>query len=68
MVAAADPRPKLLVVPEHDQFRDPASAAEVVADWTDTGLEVIAGGDHFLAGRTDRVVDQLVGFCGRLGT
>lgn len=55
MVAAHDPRPKLLVVPEHDQYRPPDSATEAVAEWANTRLEVIPGADHFLVGRVDRV-------------
>jgi alpha/beta superfamily hydrolase len=55
MVAARDPRPKLLVVPEHDQYRPPDSAREATADWVNTDLEVVAGADHFFVGRVDRV-------------
>ena len=55
MVAAHDPRPKLLVVPEHDQFRPPDSAVETVTDWANTRVEVVPGADHFLVGRVDRV-------------
>ena len=55
MVAAHDPRPKLLAVPERDQFRPPASAREVVSGWTNCRLEVVAGADHFFVGRTDRL-------------
>ena len=33
---AMDARPKLLIVPEHDEFRSPASAAEETADWVET--------------------------------
>lgn len=58
ILAADDPRPKLLAVPQHDQFRPPDGVAEIVADWTNTRVEVIAGADHFLVGRTD-VVQQL---------
>ena len=55
MVAAEDDRPKLLVVPEHDQGRPPASAREVAGDWPNTEIEVVAGADHFLVGRVDRL-------------
>jgi alpha/beta superfamily hydrolase len=55
MVAAFDPRPKLLVVPEHDQFRAPDSARAVTAEWKNTRIEVVPGADHFLVGRVDRV-------------
>jgi uncharacterized protein len=61
-LAAHDPRPKLLVVPEHDQFRSPQSAVEATADWKDARLEVVPGADHFLVGRTDRVVELAVSF------
>ena len=64
LLAAADPRPKRLVVPENDQFRPPDSARTYTEDWVSTEVVVIAGGDHFLAGRTDRVADQIVDFLG----
>jgi alpha/beta superfamily hydrolase len=62
LLAAHDPRPKRLVVPENDQFRPPDSARAFVEGWTNTEVDVIAGGDHFLAGRTDRVTDHIVDF------
>lgn len=67
-VVGRDPRPKLLVVPEHDQFRTPASAEAIVSDaaWAATRLEVIRGADHFFVGRTDRVVALSVRFCEQL--
>jgi alpha/beta superfamily hydrolase len=61
-VASRDPRPKLIVVPENDQFRNPASAAEATRGWEATRIEVVPGADHFLVGRTDRVVGLAVSF------
>lgn len=55
MAAPSDPRPKLLLVPQHDQFRSPAEAAELTSGWTNTQLEVIEGGDHFLMGHARAV-------------
>ena len=68
MVAATDDRPKLLVVPQHDQFRPPDSAREVVAEWRNTRVEVVAGADHFLVGRVDRVPPLCVEMLEKLGT
>jgi uncharacterized protein len=62
MAAARDPRPKLLAVPEHDQFRPPASATQLTAGWANTRIEVVPGADHFLVGRTDHVVDLAAAF------
>ncbi len=66
LAAARDPRPKLLAVPQHDQFRPPGPAAEVTADWTNTAIEVVTGADHFCVGRTDRVAELCVGFVSTL--
>ena len=66
LLAADDPRPKRLVVPENDQFRPPDSARAFVEGWTNTEVAVVAGGDHFLAGRTDRVADHVVDFLATL--
>ncbi len=59
MGAASDARPKLLLVPEHDQFRSPAEASEITGGWTNTQLDVISGGDHFLMGHA-RVVGEMI--------
>jgi hypothetical protein len=66
MLAAHDVRPKRLAVPEHDEFRPPESAREITADWVNTSIEVVAGADHYFAGRTDRVADLLTEFAATL--
>ena len=60
--AGNDPRPKVLIVPEHDQFRDPDSAREATTDWQNTTVVTVAGADHFFVGRTDRVAACIVAF------
>jgi uncharacterized protein len=67
VVAASDPRPKLLVVPEHDQFRPPDSAREVTDGWNNTRIEVVRGADHFLVGRVDRLPALCVDLLKELG-
>jgi alpha/beta superfamily hydrolase len=62
MAARFDPRPKLLVIPQYDQFRSPESAAEVVADWAETRIEVVPGADHFFVGRIERVPPLALAF------
>ena len=61
-VAANDPRPKRLAVAEHDQFNPPDSARATTADWRNTELTVIPGGDHFLSGRLALVAEGCVEF------
>jgi uncharacterized protein len=56
-VAGADPRPKVIASPAHDQFCPPALAAERTAAWTATQVVAIPMADHFLAGATLAVVD-----------
>ena len=60
--AGNDPRPKLLIIPEHDQFRDPSSAIEATTSWNNTSIVSIAGADHFFVGRTDKVAKLVVDF------
>jgi uncharacterized protein len=55
MVAASDPRPKHMLVPEHDQFAPPEIVSETVADWDNTAIQQIPGTDHSLSGRLGAV-------------
>lgn len=62
MVAAGRDEPKLLLVPEHDQFRNPESVRETTATWRNCTVEVVSSTDHFLAGGLGRVADALARF------
>ena len=62
LVASSDTRPKLLAIPEHDQYRSPDSAAPIVSEWEHTRTEVIKGADHFLVGRTDKAAELCLAF------
>lgn len=62
MAAANDPRPKRLLVPEHDQFRPPTAARTATSRWTATEVVEVPGADHFLAGRLGAVADAVVAF------
>lgn len=60
--AGADSRPKLLIIPEHDQFREPDSARDATSDWIATQVVAVAGADHFFVGRTNKVAALIVEF------
>jgi alpha/beta superfamily hydrolase len=53
----ADPRPKLVVLAQHDEFRPPAEVEALAATWSATEVQVVAGASHFFVGRTERVVE-----------
>jgi alpha/beta superfamily hydrolase len=59
-LAGADPRPKVLAVPEHDQFCDPSCVRSRTASWASTSVVVVPGADHFVAGRLDRVASTVL--------
>lgn len=59
--AGADPRPKLVALAQHDQFRTPDEVTEKLGDWKETRVEVVGGADHFFVGRTDRLVELALG-------
>jgi alpha/beta superfamily hydrolase len=61
-----DPRPKLLALAEHDEYRAPAAVMNRVEGWTATDVEVVPGASHFFVGRTDRLVDLTIGFVDRV--
>jgi hypothetical protein len=56
-LAAADHRPKHLVVPRHDQYSPPEAVEPAVAGWDNTSLVVVESADHFLAGSLGRFVE-----------
>lgn len=62
MAAATDPRPKLLCVPEHDEFRPPPEAEAIVADWPSTTVNTIGGASHLVIGRYDITTDLVLDF------
>jgi alpha/beta superfamily hydrolase len=64
--AGTDPRPKLLIVPEHDEIRQPDSAREATAGWVNTTVEVVPGADHFLVGRTEKAARLVAAFAASL--
>jgi uncharacterized protein len=53
----ADPRPKRLLLAEHDEFRPPGEVRAATAGWTNTDVEVVGGASHFFVGRTHRLVE-----------
>lgn len=61
-----DPRPKLIALAEHDEFRDPSEVTPKLANWTATEVETVAGASHFFVGRTDRLVEIALAYIERL--
>ncbi len=57
-----DPRPKRILLAEHDEYRAPADVAREVAHWPNTTVEVVGGASHYFVGRTDRLVELTASF------
>ena len=55
----ADPRPKLVLLAEHDEFRPAAEVESITRTWQHCRTEVIGGASHFFVGRTTRLVDTV---------
>jgi alpha/beta superfamily hydrolase len=66
--AATDPRPRLLVLAQHDEYRDAAEVVAEVASWANTEVDVIGGASHFFVGRYDRVLAVAQSFVTRAAT
>jgi uncharacterized protein len=63
---AADPRPKLLALAQHDEVRDPAEVVAEAETWANADVQVVGGASHFFMGRTDRLVELAAGYINRL--
>lgn len=61
-----DPRPKLIVVPELDQFGPPEVLRPILDGWPETTVSVAPGTDHFL-GDVAAIVDLAVEWISGLG-
>jgi alpha/beta superfamily hydrolase len=59
----ADPRPKAIAVPEHDQFSPPRDVEAAVSDWRGTTVRTIEGIDHFL-GPVEGIVSAAAAWIG----
>jgi alpha/beta superfamily hydrolase len=66
-VIGPDPRPKAIVVPEHDQFFPPDATTREVAGWASTTVTTAPNADHFL-GNVDPIVEEAMACIGRLAT
>ncbi|KAI9014028.1 Alpha/Beta hydrolase protein [Hyaloraphidium curvatum] len=64
--AASDPRPKLLLSPERDQFAPAAKVRGLVGGWAACEAEEVPGADHFLGGRTAWAADRALAFVDRV--
>jgi alpha/beta superfamily hydrolase len=62
----ADPRPKAIVVPEHDQYSPPADVDRAVAGWTATTVTVLDDADHFLGVMVSEIVDRALEWIGTM--
>ena len=62
----ADPRPKLLVLAEHDEVRAPAEVEAAVSAWGSIELETVPGASHFFVGRTDRLAALVTEYVDRM--
>jgi alpha/beta superfamily hydrolase len=58
----ADPRPKHVILGEHDDVVSAERALDLTASWRTTTLEVIPGATHFFLGRSAEVTTAVVGF------
>lgn len=56
---ATDPRPKVLLVPELDQFSPPAGVSELTSGWSNARVTSLSGADHFLNGQSRAVAEAV---------
>jgi len=62
MAARLSTAPKVLAIPERDQFNPPANCREATADWTETSVVQVDDCDHFFGGQLDALTAQFLTF------
>jgi len=55
-----DHRPKLVLVPQHDQYTPPDAMAPIIESWQAAEMRTIESCDHFLVGRVQPIADTVV--------
>ena len=63
---AGDPRPKLVLLGEHDDVCPPDEAEKLASTWTAAEVHVVPGASHFFIGRTDHVVAHTTAFLAQI--
>lgn len=61
-IIGTDPRPKRVVIAEHDQFSGPADVEATITTWTATTSNVVPGIDHFLGRGLPQIVEDCFAF------
>ncbi len=64
--AETDPRPKRILLAEHDEFQAPDIAGTRLDSWVNTSVTVVPGASHHFVGRTDRLVHHVREFVNTL--
>ena len=65
-LAAGDPRPKRVLVPENDEFNPPAKAQPVLAAWVNVEPATLPGATHMLENQGPALVSDLAAFAERI--
>ncbi len=60
LAAEGDGRPVLVVAAEHDQFNPPERLRAAVSGWPNVAVTAVPMADHFLAGASGRVADEIL--------
>ena len=63
---AVDPRPKLLILGERDEIRDPAEIHAIAEHWAACTTEIIPGASHFFVGRTHQLIRSVCDWVDRI--
>ena len=65
-LAAADARPKRLLIPELDEFNPPDRVIETTRDWTNVSIDTLSGVGHMVPSQDDIVVADAAAFAAGL--